>query len=114
MSSDMYCVQNAAPTTRHFDKGELEQAAPHLSELFSAWNLAPNYYRDAVAMLLEVRLKIGPPAEVVRFFILRAPPPAHPGARPPARIAKSCGALVRKDNRDSAGRPKHHDGETQQ
>lgn len=53
---------------RHFDKGNFEQAAPHLSEAFSAWNLAPDYYKEAVRMLLKVRLKTGPPAEVVKFF----------------------------------------------
>src|SRR6185369_13370536 len=53
---------------RHFDKGEFEQAAPHLTEAFSSWNLAPEFYKDTVRMLLDVRLKTGPASEVVRFF----------------------------------------------
>lgn len=53
---------------RHFDKGDFEKAAPHLSEAFSSWNLAPDFYKEAVRMLLKVRLKTGPPADVVKFF----------------------------------------------
>jgi len=43
-------------------------AAGHLAELIKTWNLRTEVYKDAVRMLLDIHLSIGPPAQVVRHF----------------------------------------------
>lgn len=53
---------------RQFDKGQLAQAAPHLNELYTQWNLGGEFYKDTVRMLLDVNLAQNKPAEVVKFF----------------------------------------------
>ena len=40
----------------------------HLTELVEKWNLRPEVYKDAVEMLLDIHLEIGPPAKIVHYF----------------------------------------------
>lgn len=53
---------------RRFAKGELKEAAGHLSELLAKWNLAAEPYKESVRMLLDSHLQLGPPSEIVRYF----------------------------------------------
>jgi uncharacterized protein YfaS (alpha-2-macroglobulin family)/tetratricopeptide (TPR) repeat protein len=53
---------------RHFDKGQLAEAAPHLNELYTQWSLGGEFYKDTVRMLLDVNLAANKPAEVVKYF----------------------------------------------
>lgn len=43
-------------------------AATYLTDLVEHWNLRPDIYKDAVQMLLDVHLEIGPPAKIVHYF----------------------------------------------
>ena len=52
----------------HFQRNEFAQAAEHLNELVSKWNLKPEVLQEATRMLLDAHLQIGPPAQVVRHF----------------------------------------------
>src|SRR5262249_4271740 len=47
---------------RHFDRGQLELAAPYLQELFTNWNLGGDFYKETVRMLLDVSLAANKPA----------------------------------------------------
>ncbi len=70
-SSDKYRLtpQELYELGKHyFDKNESGTAAEHLAELLAKWNLDPKVYKHAVQMLLDVHLRIGPPAQVVRYF----------------------------------------------
>jgi hypothetical protein len=53
---------------RHFDQRRLAPAGKHLGELVEHWNLRPEFYKEAVRMLLDVHLDQGPPSQVVRYF----------------------------------------------
>jgi len=53
---------------RHFEKGNLAQAAGHLNDLFNNWNLKPEFYKETVHMLLNIHLDQGPANQVVRYF----------------------------------------------
>ena len=52
----------------HFDRGDHQAAAEHLTRLFDDWSLAPEAYKNTVRMLLDVHIELGPPGQVVRFF----------------------------------------------
>ncbi|MDZ7618015.1 MAG: hypothetical protein U1E05_13500, partial [Patescibacteria group bacterium] len=52
----------------HFGKQEYEQAEQHLRELVDQWNVRPQVYRDAIQMLLDAYLAIGPVAKMVDTF----------------------------------------------
>ena len=49
-------------------KKDYVAAMPHLTELVEKWNLRPEIYKDAVQMLLDIHLEIGPPAKIVHYF----------------------------------------------
>ena len=49
-------------------KKDYVAAMPHLTELVEKWNLRPEVYKDAVQMLLDIHLEIGPPAKIVHYF----------------------------------------------
>jgi uncharacterized protein YfaS (alpha-2-macroglobulin family)/tetratricopeptide (TPR) repeat protein len=53
---------------RHFDKGQLAEAAPYLNELYAQWSLGGDFYKETVRMLLDVNLAANKPAEVVKYF----------------------------------------------
>jgi uncharacterized protein YfaS (alpha-2-macroglobulin family)/TolA-binding protein len=53
---------------RLFAKGELKEAAAHLTELLAKWNPAAEPYKESVRMLLDSHLQLGPPSEIVRYF----------------------------------------------
>ncbi len=55
---------------RYFEKEDYRQAGDHLSKLMSSWsqNLNSKFFKSTAHMLLNVHLKNGPPAEVVRYF----------------------------------------------
>ncbi|MDX1962876.1 MAG: MG2 domain-containing protein [Pirellulales bacterium] len=56
---------------RHFAaEGNYAVAQPHLTELFSKWNLNPDTFRETVKLLFAAHLKLGPPGDVVRYFEL--------------------------------------------
>lgn len=50
------------------ENGDSAAAQDHLTELITKWNVKPNVYKEAVTMLLDVYLALGPPAEIVRYF----------------------------------------------
>jgi len=54
----------------YFDKGEPKTAGGHLTKLVGNkdWTLEAKVYKHVVGMLLDVHLKTGPPAAVVRYF----------------------------------------------
>ncbi len=43
-------------------------AMTHLTELVEKWNLRPEIYKEAVKLLLDIHLEIGPPAKIVHYF----------------------------------------------
>ena len=43
-------------------------AMTHLTELVEKWNLRPEIYKEAVELLLNIHLEIGPPAKIVHYF----------------------------------------------
>jgi len=49
-------------------KKDYATAMPHLTELVEKWNPKPDVYKDAVQMLLDIHLEIGPPAKIVHYF----------------------------------------------
>jgi len=49
-------------------KKDYAAAMPHLTELVEKWNVRPDVYKDAVQMLLDIHLEIGPPAKIVHYF----------------------------------------------
>ena len=49
-------------------KKDYAAAMPHLTELVEKWNLRPDIYKEAVEMLLDIHLEIGPPAKIVHYF----------------------------------------------
>ena len=51
-----------------FERDDFQAAAKHLTQLVENWNLKPDVYRDVVTRLLDVHLKLGPPAKVVEYF----------------------------------------------
>ncbi len=53
---------------RHFAKKDFASAGRNLTELLAKWNVNPDIYKDAVQMLLDIHLELGPPAEIVRYF----------------------------------------------
>ena len=53
---------------RLFEKGDYTAAGPHLAELLAKWNVEPNAYKESARMLLDIHLRTGPPAEIVRYF----------------------------------------------
>jgi len=54
---------------RLFQKHDYKAAKGHLTELVAKWtNLRGEVYKDAVQMLLDVHLELGPPAGIVRYF----------------------------------------------
>jgi uncharacterized protein YfaS (alpha-2-macroglobulin family)/TolA-binding protein len=55
-----------------WEKGDLEKAESHLTELVTEWDVEPRKYKSVVEMLLDVHLGLGKAVEVVRYFeILR-------------------------------------------
>ncbi|MFT5525150.1 MAG: hypothetical protein ACI9HK_003116, partial [Pirellulaceae bacterium] len=53
---------------RHFDRGEMKEAAELLSSLIEKWELQPNYLKQATQNLLDAHLQIGPAHRVVHHF----------------------------------------------
>ncbi|MCA9164106.1 MAG: tetratricopeptide repeat protein, partial [Planctomycetales bacterium] len=53
---------------REFDAGNLAAAGAHLTQLLNDWTINDAEYRESVRMLLDVHLKNGPAADVVRYF----------------------------------------------
>ena len=53
---------------RTFAKKDFRTAMGHLTELIEKWNLRPEIYKEAIQMLLDVHLELGPPAKVVHYF----------------------------------------------
>jgi hypothetical protein len=53
---------------RLFDKGDYAAAGPRLTELLAKWNVEPNAFKESARMLLDIHLRTGPPADVVRYF----------------------------------------------
>ncbi|MBM4091517.1 MAG: tetratricopeptide repeat protein, partial [Planctomycetes bacterium] len=53
---------------RNFEKGQLEPARQHLTDLVQNWNLKPDIYRHAVQMLLDAHLELGPASQIVHYF----------------------------------------------
>jgi outer membrane protein assembly factor BamD (BamD/ComL family) len=51
-----------------FDEGRLEEAAPHLEALWSAYTLRDDVARDAARMLLNIHIKNYDPRKVVAYF----------------------------------------------
>ncbi len=52
----------------HFRHQQYQQAEEHLRELLDQWNVRPHVYQDAVGMLLDAYLAVGPAAKVVDTF----------------------------------------------
>jgi hypothetical protein len=53
---------------RYFEKGDFPAAQTHLTELVEKWNIRADVFKEAVRMLLDAHLQIGPPAKVVHYF----------------------------------------------
>jgi alpha-2-macroglobulin len=53
---------------RCYEKKDYATAGQRLSELMKGWTLKPDEYKQAVQMLLDIHLELGPPAQVVRYF----------------------------------------------
>ncbi|MGA2031376.1 MAG: outer membrane protein assembly factor BamD, partial [Thermoguttaceae bacterium] len=53
---------------RYFEKQELKTAVGHLTELVDKWNLRPDFFKQAVTMLLDAHLELGPPERIVHYF----------------------------------------------
>ena len=49
-------------------KGDLKTAVAHLTELIGKWNVEPETYKQAVTILLDAHLTLGPPDQIVRYF----------------------------------------------
>ena len=49
-------------------KKDYAGAMPHLTELVDKWTLRPEIYKEAVQMLLDIHLEIGPPVKIVNYF----------------------------------------------
>lgn len=55
---------------RSFAKRDWQAAGGYLADLVANWNLKPAVHHDALRMLLDVHLELGPPSEIVRYFEL--------------------------------------------
>lgn len=55
---------------QHFARREFAEAARYLSQLLAEWRIRPQPYGEAVGMLLDAHLVLGPPREIVRYFEL--------------------------------------------
>lgn len=53
---------------RYFAKKQYPQVIEHLAELVTQWTLRDEVYKDAVRMLLDAHLAVGPPEQVVHYF----------------------------------------------